>query len=190
MLPRLHIIICSTRPGRICPAIAKWFFNVAVEHKKFETVLIDLADFNLPLYDEPEHPRLRKYHHEHTKAWSKSVDTADAFVFVTPEYNAGPPPPLVNALNYVFLEWNYKAAGFVSYGGVSAGLKAVQIEKQILTTLKIVPIVEAVMIPMVREHFDKEGRFLPNEIHSQSATVMLNELSRWNNALTTLRALP
>lgn len=118
----------------------------AVEHGKFDIELLDLAKFHLPLYDEPKHPSLQQYEHDHTKRWSASVAAADAFVIVTPEYNYGPPPSLIDAIDYVYKEWNYKPAGFVSYGGVSGGLRAVQMEKQTLTTLKVVPIVEAVVI--------------------------------------------
>jgi NAD(P)H-dependent FMN reductase len=142
----------------------------------------------LPIFDESKHPRLRQYEHQHTKRWSESVEAADAFVFVTPEYNFGPPPPLLNALNYLYVEWNYKAAGFVSYGGLSGGLRAVQVEKLTLTTLRMVPIVEAVSIPMVSHHLE-EGKFKPTDAHVSAANVMLNELVRWTDALRHLRAL-
>ena len=182
----LHTIVCSTRPGRVGLPVALWFHEIARQHGGFEAVLVDLAEFNLPIYDEPKHPVLQQYEHEHTKRWSASVSAADAFVFVTPEYNYGPPPSLLNALNYVYKEWNYKPAAFVSYGGVSGGLRAVQIEKHTLTTLKMVPLVEAVTIPMVAQHMS-EGRFTPKEVHQTSATAMLNELARWAEALKPLR---
>ena len=129
----LHTIVCSTRPGRVGLPVAQWFYEVARQHGGFDAKLVDLAAFNLPIYDEPKHPVLQQYEHEHTKRWSASVSAADAFVFVTPEYNYGPPPSLLNALNYVYKEWNYKPAAFVSYGGVSGGLRAVQIEKHTLS---------------------------------------------------------
>jgi NAD(P)H-dependent FMN reductase len=185
---RLHTVICSTRPGRVGPAVATWFQAAAARHAKFDAALVDLADFKLPIYDEPRHPRLKRYEHEHTRAWSASVDAADAFVFVTPEYNFGPPPSLLNALNYVYSEWNYKPAAFVSYGGVSGGMRAVQAEKLTLTTLKMMPILETVLIPMVQQHLDPNGTFTPNEIHETSATAMLDELFRWAEALKPLRA--
>src|SRR5690625_7507680 len=89
---KLQVIICSTRPGRVGPSVAKWFADFAAKHEEFDTTLVDLADFNLPVYDEPQHPRLQDYQHEHTKRWSASVAAADAYVFVTPEYNCCPPP--------------------------------------------------------------------------------------------------
>lgn len=186
MALKLHVVICSTRPGRVGPAVARWFHEAAVRHGKFDVALVDLADFDLPVYDEPKHPRLQQYAHEHTKRWAQSVAAADAFVFVTPEYNFGPPPSLLNALNYVYLEWHYKPAGFVSYGGVSGGLRAVQMEKLTLTTLKMAPIVESVTVPMVPQHL-ADGTFTPNELHTSSATAMLDELVRWAAALKPLR---
>ena len=188
MAPKLHVIICSTRPGRVGKPVGDWFFGAATEHGKFDVELVDLAQMDLPIYDEPKHPRLQQYEHEHTRRWAASVGAADAFVFVTPEYNFGPPPSLVNALNYLYLEWTYKPAAFVSYGGVSGGMRAVQMAKLTLTTLKMVPIVETVLIPMVPQHMDKAtGAFQPNDVHASSATVMLDELLRWTNALKPMR---
>jgi NAD(P)H-dependent FMN reductase len=135
--------------------------------------------------DEPKHPSLQQYERDHTKRWSASVAAADAIVIVTPEYNYGPPPSLINAFDYVYKEWNYKPAGFVSYGGVSGGLRAVQMEKQTLTTLKVVPIVEAVVIPMVAQSI-ADGRFRGNELQTQAAKVMLDELLRRAGALKPL----
>lgn len=184
---QLQVIGVSTRPGRIGPAIAQWFYERAQAHGKFATTLIDLADFNLPLYDEPHHPRLRKYTHEHTKRWSESVAAADAYVFVTPEYNYCPPPPFGNALNYLYHEWNYKPCGFVSYGGISGGMRAAQLEKQLVTTLKMMPMVEGVIIPMVTKHLDEHKNFKADEFAESSGPVLLDELFKWAQALKPLR---
>ena len=183
---KLHIIVCSTRPGRVGLTIGKWIHQCAQENGKFEPALIDLAEVDLPLYNEPKHPSLQQYAHEHTRRWSESVEAADAYIFVTPEYNYGPPPALVNAVNYVYKEWNYKPASFVSYGGVSGGLRAVQVEKLTLMALKLVMINEAVTIPMVSQHLEN-GTFRGNDIHHQSAVVLLDELARWADALKPLR---
>ncbi len=129
---------------------------------------------------------MQKYEHEHTRRWSESVAAADAFALVTPEYNFGPTPALLNALNYVYNEWTYKPAAFVSYGGVSGGIRAVQMTKLTLTTLKMVPIMEAVTIPFVSQHV-KDGRFEPQDIHAQSADALLTELHRWAEALKPMR---
>ena len=130
-----------------------------MQHGQFEALLIDIADFHLPVYDEPEHPIHQNYRHEHTRRWAASVNAADAYVFVTPEYNHGPPPPLLNALDYVYKEWNYKPAGIVSYGGISGGVRAAQMEKLTLTTLKMMPMFEAVAIQNVSGYFDDQENF-------------------------------
>ncbi len=150
--------------------------------------MVDLAEAALPVFDEPRHPRLQEYEHDHTRAWSERVGRADAFVFVTPEYNFGPPPSLVNVLDYLVKEWAYKPVGFVSYGGVSAGLRSVQMTKQIVAALKMVPMVEAVAIPFFSRHVDAEtGGFDPGEVQEKAARVMLDELVRWTDALKVLR---
>ncbi len=185
MKPKLHTLICSTRPGRVGPAIARWAHDTATAHGKFDTRLVDLASFDLPVYDEPAHPRLQTYSHAHTREWSASVGAADAFLFVMPEYNYGPPPALLNAMTYLVREWQYKPMAFVSYGGMSGGVRAVQLMKQLLTTFKMVPLLEAVAIPNIPEHVSGD-RFTPNEIISRSATTMLDELHRWTGALLAL----
>jgi NAD(P)H-dependent FMN reductase len=185
----LQIFIVSTRPSRKGPAIAAWFEPIASAHGAFEVELVDLLEINLPLMDEPEHPRLRRYQHAHTKAWSALVERADAFVFVTPEYNFSAPPPLINALDYLVLEWAYKPVGFVSYGGVSAGVRSVQMTKLLATSLKMVPLVEAVAVPFFTNFIDAAtGAFVPGEVQNKAATVMLDELARWTGALATLRS--
>jgi NAD(P)H-dependent FMN reductase len=185
---KLHVVIGSTRPGRVGPRIAQWFHRFAAEHGRFEPVLIDLVDFDLPVFDEPKHPRLKQYEHEHTKRWSASVDAADAFAFVTPEYNYFAPVALVNALTYLSREWAYKPVGLVSYGGVSGGLRAAQAEKMLITSLRMMPLPEGVTVPMVSQSIDKDGVFRPSELVQASAKVMLDELIRWAEALKPLRA--
>ncbi len=102
---KLGVVIASTRPGRVGPSVARWFEERARVHGKFEVQLVDLQEVNLPVFDEPNHPRLAKYERAHSKAWSATVKGLDAFAFVTPEYNYGPPPALLNALNFLFHEW-------------------------------------------------------------------------------------
>ena len=187
MKPILHIVICSTRPGRVGPTVAQWAQQAALANGQFDAQVVDLASFNLPVFDEPEHPRLQKYQHAHTKAWSASVTAADAFVFVLPEYNFGPPSALLNAMNYLVREWHYKPAAFVSFGGMSGGVRAVQVTKQLLTTLKVMPMLEAVAIPNVGQHLDTEKSFVPDSLHTNSADTMFGELYRWTQAMKTLR---
>jgi NAD(P)H-dependent FMN reductase len=187
-MPHLQIFLVSTRPARKGAAVAAWFEQQARRHGKFDVELVDLAAVNLPLLDEPEHPRLRKYQQAHTRAWSARVEKADAFVFVQPEYNFSAPPSLVNALDYLFSEWEYKAVGFVSYGGVSAGLRSVQMTKQLVTSLIMVPMVEAVAIPFFAKFIDPDtGVFTPEDAQVTAASKMLDELLRWTNALAVLR---
>jgi len=186
--PVLRIIVGSTRPGRVGPAVADWITDRAREHGGFDVQVTDLADLNLPILDEPNHPRLRQYVHQHTKDWSEVVEGSDAFIFVTPEYNHGMGAALKNAIDYVYNEWQGKAAGIVSYGGVSAGTRATQMLKQVLASLKVVPVMEAVNIPFVRTHIDEDGRFKPTEAMEASATAMLDEVQRWTEAMRPLRA--
>ena len=124
--PVLRIIIGSTRPGRVGPSVAAWITDRAIEHGGFDVQVTDLAELNLPFLDEPNHPRLRQYTHQHTKDWSALVDASDAFIFVTPEYNHGFNAVVKNAIDYLHGEWQHKPAGIVSYGGVAAGTRATQ----------------------------------------------------------------
>ncbi|MGI8508141.1 MAG: NADPH-dependent FMN reductase [Gemmatimonadaceae bacterium] len=184
----LQVIVASTRPSRQGPLLGAWFLERARAHGKFNVELVDLAEVNLPLLDEPMHPRLAQYEQQHTKAWSAIVDRADAFVFVTPEYDYSAPASLVNALQYLVNEWAYKPVGFVSYGGVSAGTRGVQVTKQIVTALRMMPLPEAVAIPFFTQHIDKEtGTFDPGETQEKASVVMLDELLRWTGALKQLR---
>jgi NAD(P)H-dependent FMN reductase len=184
---KLSVIFASTRPGRRGLPVARWFAELAKRHAKFDVQFIDLQLQNLPLYDEPNHPRSKQYTQDHTRAWSSVIDASDAFVFVTPEYNYSTPPALVNALDFLFHEWGYKAAGFVSYGGVSGGCRAVQNTKLTLTTLRVMPIPEAVTIPFFEKSIQDNTFNGPPEL-DKSAEGMLNELERWTTALRPLRS--
>ena len=185
-MPKLTVIISSVREGRVGDPIARWFLPRAQEHGKFDVQLVDLKDVNLPLLSEPHHPRLKKYQHETTKAWSAIVGASDAFVFVTPEYNYTIAPALVNALDHLYHEWSYKACAFVSYGGASGGMRAVQTAKLMVTGFKMVPIVEAVNIHFFAQLVEN-GVFKGNETHDKAVPVMLDELLRWTDALKPLR---
>src|SRR5262245_15812891 len=183
----LQVVIVSTRPARKGDAIARWFETRARTHAAFDVELVDLAEFNLPLFDEPEHPRLRKYQQDHTKRWSERVSRADAFVFVTPEYNYSAPPSIVNALDYLVHEWAYKPVAFVSYGGVSGGTRSVQMIKLQATALRMMPIPSAGSLPFLTKMFADHGAFHPAELPQKAADAMLTELKRWADALRVLR---
>ena len=174
----LKIIIASTRPGRKAPAIADWFYGIAVKHTDFNVEVLDLAKINLPFLDEPEHPRFQKYQHQHTKDWSAIITPADAFVIVTSEYNYGYPATIKNALDFLSKEWAYKAVGFVSYGGVSGGTRAVQMLKQVITALDMMPISMAVHIPAFTKHMDADGKFMNDPGLDKSADMMLTDLHK------------
>ena len=185
-MSKLSVIIGSTRPGRAGLPIGQWFFERAKLHGGFEVELVDLKEQNLPLLDEPKHPRFAEYEHEHTRAWSKIVKASDAFVFVAPEYNFSAPPALLNALDFLYHEWAYKPAGFVSYGGMSGGIRSVQMLKQPLISMKVVGIPESVAIPFFAQLMEN-GSFKGSEALEKSAVTMLDELSRWTEALAVLR---
>ena len=181
------IIIASTRPGRAGMPIGAWFAEQAERRGGFEVDLVDLAELNLPMMDEPNHPRLHQYTHQHTKEWSARVEAADAFVFVTAEYNHSYPAPLKNAIDYLSREWQYKPAGFVSYGGIAGGTRAVQALKPVLDILKMTALTDAVVIPLFQQYLDDEERFCPSEQVDSAARTMLDSIARWAPALATLR---
>ncbi len=176
--PVLAIVIGSTRPGRVGPKFAAWFRSRAIEHGGFEVELVDLAALKLPFLDEPGFPRLHQYVHEHTINWGRIVERCDAFVFVTPEYNFGYSAVLKNAIDYLSQEWADKPVGFLSYGGVAAGTRAVQQLKQVVTALKMIPIAESVNIPFFSQFIDDSGTVRPNDLMTRSADAMLDELVR------------
>ncbi|MBE7189659.1 NAD(P)H-dependent oxidoreductase [Jatrophihabitans endophyticus] len=183
---KLQIVVASTRPGRIGPVIGDWFTQQAKAHGGFDVEVTDLAELALPFLDEANHPMLGKYEHEHTKRWSATVAGSDAFALVVPEYNHSFTAPIKNALDFLNKEWAYKPVGFVSYGGVSGGMRAVAMLKQVVATLRMVPVVDAVTIPMVRTMLDEQG-FHPTEIVEASVAPMLDELARLAGPLAAVR---
>ncbi|HSM50613.1 MAG TPA: NAD(P)H-dependent oxidoreductase [Thermoanaerobaculia bacterium] len=187
-LPLLQVVLVSTRQGRQGPPVARWFAEHARREGSLAVELVDLAEVGLSLFDEPGMPADGNYAHAHTRRWSETVNRADAFVFVTPEYNAFPAPSLVNALDHLYREWAHKAAGFVSYGGASGGMRAVQAVKPLLTTLQMMPIPQQVAIPSFRKAIGEDGAFRPTDAQARAADRLLAELARWTAALAPLRA--
>ena len=185
-MPHLQVIVASTRPGRIGLPIARWVEAQARAHGHFEVELVDLADVALPLFDEPTHPRLGQYVHDHTKAWSERVARGDAFVIVTPEYNHGFTAPLKNAFDFLYREWNHKPVGFVSYGGVAAGTRAVALLKPVVLALQMVPVVQAVPLPFVGRHV-ADGTFTPPDGVEAATATMLDALAANTALLAELR---
>jgi NAD(P)H-dependent FMN reductase len=176
--PVLQVVIGSTRPGRVGPAVADWIVGRAREQGDFEVEVTDLAVLDLPIFNEPNHPRLRTYVHQHTKDWSAIVDRSDALVFVIPEYNHAFNAATKNALDYLSQEWRNKPAGIVSYGGAAAGTHAARMLAQVLGALQMVTVADAVNIASVREFLDDQGRLEPDQGLDRAADVMLAELAR------------
>ncbi|WP_111634127.1 NADPH-dependent FMN reductase [Pedobacter cryoconitis] len=187
-MDQLKIISATVRPGRKGPLVAEWIAEIARKTGAFEVELIDLGLLNLPLMDEVNHPAMQKYAHEHTKQWSAKIEQADAFIFVTGEYDFGYPSPLRNALEYLYKEWNYKAAGIVSYGGISDGTRAANSLKNDLSTFKMVPLYEAVNFSFFTELINEDDVFTPHERSVKAAQVMLKELVRWTKGLKLIKA--
>ena len=183
--PVLQIIIGSTRPERVGPAVARWFYALAVAHGDFEVELVDLADVNLPLLDEPFEAVERKYQFEHTKRWSETVARADAFVLVVPEYNHSFNAATKNALDYLSHEWRYKATGLVSYGGAARGTRAVEQLKPVLNALKMVHAGDLSVALQTAPVVDEV--FRGNDSLMHSAQRLLDELARMTPALRALR---
>jgi NAD(P)H-dependent FMN reductase len=175
----LQIIAASTRQERIGFPIAQWIERLAKERDDFTSELIDLREIGLPLFDEPHHPRLGKYVHEHTRRWSALIRQADGYVFVTPEYNHSFPASLKNAIDHLHNEWQFKPVGFVSYGGVAAGTRAVQHLKTVLASLQMVPVLEGVQIPFVKSLFGDDGAFNPDKGLEDAARLMLERTGFW-----------
>lgn len=184
---KLKVISSSTRPGRKGPKIASWVLKQVKAHGTFEAEMVDLGELNLPLMDERNHPSAQQYEHEHTKRWSAMIDSADAFVFVTAEYNFSYPAPLKNALDYLYNEWTHKAAGIVSYGGISGGLRAANRLKEDLSSYKIMPLTSFTPFPSFEKLINSEGAFVPNEISVKSIRAMLDELLEATTVLAGLR---
>ena len=183
---KLKVITASNRPGRRGIHISHWVTEAAKKISDFHVEHLDLAAINLPFMDEPHHPRFQNYSKQHTKDWSNTIADADAYIFVTPEYNYGFTAPLKNAIDFLWKEWGYKAAAIVSYGGLAGGTRAAQMLKQVLTTLKMVPITESLPIPFFETHI-KEGAFIPSESLSNGLNIMFQEIIKVDLGLRQIR---
>ncbi|WP_328468654.1 bifunctional NAD(P)H-dependent oxidoreductase/GNAT family N-acetyltransferase [Actinoplanes sp. NBC_00393] len=185
---RILVIMCSTRPGALGPAVGEWLIEAITPRAAelgAELVPIALSDLDLPFLDEEEHPSSGMYRQEHTRRWSAIVDAADGFIAVTPEYNYGMPAALKNALDYLSREWAWKPIGFVSYGHTSAGTRSVQHAKQVVTTLRLVPLGATVALRIGDAVHD--GRVRPDALRDQAGIGLLDELVRVSQALRPMR---
>ena len=175
-MPLLQVIVASTRPGRVGRTVGEWFASVAEAHGTFDVELIDLAVVGLPFMDEPRHPRMRQYEHEHTRRWSETVQRGDAYAFVMPEYNHGFNAQLKNAIDFLWTEWNDKPVALVGYGGVSAGTRAMSMLKPVLGAVRLHPVGE-VPIPFVHDHVE-DGELTANQPMVDGANGVLDRLGR------------
>ena len=182
---RIGIIIGSTRPGRNGEAVAKWVYEIAQKRSDAEFELVDIKDFNLPLLDEPVSPIMGQYDKPHTKVWAAKIGSFDGYVFVTPEYNHGISGALKNAIDFLFREWNDKAAGFVSYGG-AGGARAVEQLRLVMAEVQIATVRNQVLLSMFTD-FEDFSVFKPAPQHEKSVNAMLDQVTAWGSALKTLR---
>jgi NAD(P)H-dependent FMN reductase len=179
------VIVGSTRPGRVGEAVGKWAFEIAQRRQDAKFELVDVADFNLPLLDEPVPPSMGQYSKEHTKKWAAKIASFDGFVFVTPEYNHGICGALKNAIDFLFAEWNNKAAGFVGYGS-AGGVRAVEHLRLVMAEVQVATVRNQVMLSL-RDDFENYSVFKPREFHEKALGQVFDQVIAWGGALETLR---
>jgi NAD(P)H-dependent FMN reductase len=182
---RVGIIVGSTRPGRKAETVARWVFDLASKRQDAEFEMVDIKDYNLPLLDEAIPPSQGVYSQEHTRKWAAKIASFDAFVFVTPEYNHGTSGALKNAIDFLYREWNNKAAGFVSYGSIG-GARAVEQLRLVMAELQIADVRAQVMLSLFTD-FENFTVFKPAVSHEKSVAALLNQVIAWGTALKTLR---
>jgi len=183
---KVAIIIGSTRPGRVGEAVARWAYELAARRKDAEFELVDIRDYNLPLLDEPIPPSQGKYSKDHTKKWAVKIASFDAYVFVTPEYNHGICGALKNGLDFLYAEWNNKAAGFVGYGS-AGGARAVEHLRLVMAEVQVATVRNQVALSLFTD-FENYTTFKPAAYHEKSINQMLDQLIAWGSALRTLRS--
>lgn len=182
---KIGIIIGSTRPGRNGEAVGKWVYEAALKHAGADFELVDLVDYNLPIYDEPNPPLTQKYTKEHTKRWSAKIVSLDAFIIVTPEYNHSTSAALKNAIDYLAVEWANKAVGFVGYGS-ALGARAVEHLRQILGELKVADVRSQVGLSLFTD-FENFHTFKPGPQHQANLKALFDETISWGSAMKSLR---
>ena len=182
---KVAIIVGSTRPGRKAEAVAKWVYEIAQKRTDATYELVDIADYNLPLLDEPVPPSMGKYSKDHTKRWAEKIAGFDGFVFVTPEYNHGTSAALKNAIDFLFAEWNNKSAGFVSYGS-AGGVRAVEHLRHVMGEIMVADVRVQVMLAL-RDDFEQYTTFKPRPHHEKTVEQMLDQVVSWGTALKTVR---
>ena len=182
---KIGVIIGSTRPGRLGEQVGKWVHNVATKRTDAQFELIDLAQVNLPLLDEEVPPSMGEYSKPHTKAWAARIAPLDAFVFVTPEYNHSTSGALKNAIDFLYAEWNNKAAGFVGYGR-AGGTRAVEHLRLIMAEVMVTTVRKQVMFSLFND-FENMETFKPGPRAEKSVNEMLDQVIALGTALKPLR---
>ncbi|SDJ16923.1 NADPH-dependent FMN reductase [Alteribacillus bidgolensis] len=182
---KIAIIIGSTRPGRKGKVIGEWVYEIANQRSDADFEIVDIADYDLPLLDEPMGAASGQYTKQHTKDWSKKIDTFDGFIFVKPEYNHATSPALKNALDYLYKEWNNKAAGFVGYGSAGA-TTAVENLRMIMAELQVADVRAQVRLSLFTD-FENFNAFKPASYQEKSVHAMLDQVIAWSSALSVLR---
>ncbi|GLZ78392.1 FMN reductase [Actinorhabdospora filicis] len=180
----IAVVVGSTRPGRVSRAVADWVLERA-DGREASYGLLDLADFDLPVYDEPLPAALGKYEGAHTRAWADAVAPYDGYVFVTPEYNHGPTAALKNALDYIYAEWNDKAAGFVGLGAVG-GARAVEHLRLVASELRLATVAAQVALTVAGD-FPEYPAFAPAASREAELDRVLDQVEAWAKALRVLR---
>src|SRR5690606_10847730 len=181
----LAIIIGSTRPNRVGEGVARRVYELVQKRSDAAFELLDIADFNLPLLDEPIPPSQGKYSKEHTKRWAAKIDAFDGYVFVTPEYNHGIAGALKNAIDFLYAEWNNKAAGFVGYGS-AGGVRAVEHLRLVMAEVQVATVRAQVALSLFTD-FEDFTVFKPAAHHEKSVNTMFDQLIAWGGALKRLR---
>ena len=181
----IAVITGSTRPGRLNDAVSKWVLENATRHGGARYELVDIESFGLPLLDEPIPPSLGKYSKPHTKKWAEKIASFDAFVFVTPEYNHGTSGALKNAIDFIYAEWNNKAAGFVSYGS-AGGTRAVEHLRGVMAEIQVADVRQQVTLSL-SEDFEQYRTFEPRPHHTKMLDTLFDQVIAWGTALKTVR---
>lgn len=171
---KVGIIVGATRPGRKADTVAAWVGGIAAGREEATFEIVDVADYALPHFDEEMPPLYGQYANPHTLKWAEKIGSFDAFVFVTPEYNASIPGVLKNAIDYLAAEWGGKPAGFVGYG-MEGGVRAVEHLRVILEDLKVTGVQSAVELRLPVD-FEEFTVFAPSEGKDKQVLAMLNEL--------------
>lgn len=182
---KVGIIVGSTRPNRKAEDVARWVFDIAARRGDATFEIVDIGDFNLPLLNEPLPPSMGQYGQPHTIEWAAKIAAFDAFVFVTPEYNHSTSGALKNAIDYLFREWNDKAAGFVGYGS-TGGTRAVEHLRGIMGEIKIADVRAQVALSLFTD-FESFTVFKPQASQESAVEAMLNDLIPWGRALQAMR---